>query len=212
MSLFDDIRDYRLKLNNAVDNPDILADMSELNWNEPKMKKGLERCDEADELIKKQLNEYGEQHAATAVYDTLRDSVNKIYIRTLKVARIVLEDNEKAQTALMLRGKRKRSQSGWLEQATTFYDNLFKNPEMLTKMEEYSYTKEKLETEQARISEVEAAAAKQKNETGDAQAATDKRDARMEELDKFMSEFVAFARIALDEDPQRLEKLGIIIK
>lgn len=49
----------------------------------------------------------------------------------------------------------------------------------------------------------------QTHEKGDAQRATVACDAAMDALDEWMSDFVEMAHIALEDDEQRLEYLGI---
>ena len=45
-----------------------------------------------------------------------------------------------------------------------------------------------------------------------AQEATKKKDAAFAKMDNWMSEFYAFARIALEDQPQLLEALGKVVK
>ncbi len=50
----------------------------------------------------------------------------------------------------------------------------------------------------------------QGKERGDAQIATQARDAAMDALDQWVSDFIAIARLALEEEPQALEKMGVV--
>ena len=100
--------------------------------------------------------------------------------------------------------------SGWLSQARQFYLNALADSETLTKLGAYGITQAKLEAGQLLHGQVETANAAQEKEKGDAQQATKDRDAAMDSLDEWMSDFVAIARIALEEKPQFLEKLGIM--
>lgn len=52
----------------------------------------------------------------------------------------------------------------------------------------------------------------QKKETGEAQAATQRRDKKIDELAKWVSDLRAVVKVALAGDPQQLEKLGILAR
>jgi len=156
----------------------------------------------------KQKKEYGEQYEATETVRNAWNVADQAYAKTLKIARIALRDNVKAQNALGLSGERKRSLSGWLEQAGRLYQNLLDDAEFVAAMTVYGYSQEKLETEQALVNAVREANMSQEKEKGEARDATEKRDAKLDAMDRWMADFKAIALIALGDNPQWLDKLG----
>jgi hypothetical protein len=57
---------------------------------------------------------------------------------------------------------------------------------------------------------VETANLVQTKEKGESQNATKVRDAAVDSLSAWLSDFIAISRIALEEEPQLLESLGIL--
>lgn len=112
----------------------------------------------------------------------------------------------------MLFGRRKQSLSGWLEQAQVFYANITNDDAMINALTEYGYTAAKLKDEFDFLNQVIAKNDNQKRETGEAQAATQARDKKLDELAKWVSDLRAVAKVALAEDLQQLEKLGILAR
>lgn len=156
--------------------------------------------------------EYGEQIAATAELNESRKKAKQLYMKTLKIARVALKEKVKADKAVMLYGARKRSFSGWFEQAQAFYANLICDDEFMATLSAYGYSPEKLEQEFAFINKVFAKHLIQKKETGEAREATIIRDNALDDLIAWISDFKAVAKVAFAENPQQLEKLGIVIK
>ena len=125
------------------------------------------------------------------------------------MARIALAGNPKAEAALLLRGRRKQSLAGWLDQATTFYINLLNDPDLSQQMVEYGYDSAKLEAEANLIRVVAGANTAQKQNKGSARQATDRRNAKLAELEAWLSNFRSIIRVALEDHPAWLKKLGM---
>lgn len=80
----------------------------------------------------------------------------------------------------------------------------------MSKLAEEGITPAKLTAGKALVDSVEALSVAQAKERGEAQDATQARDTALDELDEWMSDFLAIAHVALEDQPQLLEKLGII--
>jgi hypothetical protein len=72
-------------------------------------------------------------------------------------------------------------------------------------------TREKLEKGYELVQEFQTRANKKSVEATEAQKATMLRNEAMEELDQWISDYIAICRIALEDDPQELEQLGIVM-
>jgi hypothetical protein len=72
-------------------------------------------------------------------------------------------------------------------------------------------TREKLEEGYKLVQEFQTRANKKSVEATEAQKATMLRNEAMEELDQWISDYIAIWRIALEDDPQELEQLGIVM-
>jgi len=212
MSIADKLLNYGILINNAITDVEIANALTTYGYNSEKLNRGKSLLEELDVLVKKQIREYGEQFEATDNVNNLWKTANHNYMKTLKIARIVFKQNQVAHTALLLGGLRKISLSGWLHQAQTFYRNLEENADFQASLAQYSYTSEKLASEKALIDDLENAKNAQAKEKGEAQQATLDRDKKLDELDEWISEFTVIAKIALEDNPQWLEKLGIVEK
>ncbi|WP_109831710.1 hypothetical protein [Reichenbachiella versicolor] len=157
-----------------------------------------------------QKKEYGDQYDATDALDTARQAANAIYNRHLKIARIALKDHRGAWESLQLKGRRKSTYSGWLEQVSIFYQNISQDEGIATTLLEFGITADAISDMIAKVKDIEVKTGIQKHEMGEAQEATVLRDQALEELLDKMSDFIGIAKIALEEDPQLLEALGIV--
>ena len=107
----------RTLLQNARNDAEILEAVKVYGYDEKRLDTGIGLLIETEDLILKQKKEYGEQYQATEDLGKAWDAADKAYMKTLKIARLVFQDNPKASASLKLWGDRKQSVQGWLEQA-----------------------------------------------------------------------------------------------
>jgi hypothetical protein len=139
-----------------------------------------------------------------------RSLANKIYIKHVKLARIGLKGDRGAAESLQLSEDRKNSISGWLKQADAFYANAPESPKVLEALAEFGITKQKLKAAAKLVEDVQTKHNIQLKEKGEAQTATQLRDEALDALQEWMGDFISVARIALEDQPQYLEMLGVV--
>jgi hypothetical protein len=210
VSLEDRLHAADLAIGGALADADVQSHLSAFNWDAQRIQQGKALYNTAQQLVQKQRAEYGDQYNATEALNAVWKEADAAYMRYLKVARVALKNDTGAWQKLDLNGERKQTLSGWLKQARQFYAGALGDATLLTKLGECGITLAKLTAGSAQVDSVEAASVTQAKERGEAQDATKARDAALESLDDWMSDFIAIARVALEDQPQLLEKLGII--
>lgn len=204
----DRLQAAQMAIDNALADAEIKAELALFGYDEAKLLAGQTLHAETAALFRQQDIEYGEQFAATADFHEKWEAARVAYGRSLKVARIAFKDDDKAQRALRLSGDRKNSFSGWFKQADTFYQNLLASPDAIAAIGTFGYDQIKLQAEADLVTAANDANNTQQQEIGDAQDTTKARDAKLDALDNWMSDFRGIAEVALAERPQLLEKLG----
>lgn len=202
----------QLALSNARTDPALSGPLADFGYDAARLDAGWALYTAAATAQQRQSQEYGEQYSASDAFTMAWEAAQADYSRYLKIARITLKGERGANAALGLDGVRKKSWAGWLAQARQFYTNALADATALTALARFGVSQEKLAAGQALVDGAEALAAAQKKETGEAQQATQERDAALESLDEWLDDFLAIARIALEEQPQALEKMGILVR
>ncbi len=197
-------------ISNAMVHEEVSALLGEYLYTEKKLQAGNAIRLNAHNKQQAKNSEYAEKEDATKILDELKMKAHKYMMKQVKVARVALDGNLGLYKKLMLNGTRKATYTGWLKQSEIFYSQALSNADALKLLAEYGITRPKLEAGQKMVDDVNRAYKKQHSEDAEAQNATKERDAAIEELDEWMSKFIAVARVALDEHPQYLEMLGVI--
>lgn len=199
----------RLGVQNAQAVPEIGSALALFGFDATRIQAGADLLASAETLQAAQVQEYGEQYQATAVLNEARAEADKLFNLHRRLARLALRDDPEVQKALLLHEPRKRALDSWLGQAGVFYKNVLGNSEVLAALAGYNVVEAQLVAGQTAVVNVANLNAVQEQEKSDAQKATKARDAALDALDDWYTEFRELALIALEDDPQQLEALGL---
>ena len=200
----------RLAIGNALNTPYIAQALAQFGYDSVKLKQGESLMQTAEKQFANRKKEYGEQYAATDALQASYDQAQALYMKHVKLARVALKEKTHLWEPLQLQGERKKSLSGWLAQAGVFYGNALTLEEIKGQLATLNIDEAALTQGKAQVDQVAEALAVQKKEIGKAQAATEAKDRAMDAMDGWMSDFRAVVRIALEDEPQYLEALGIL--
>ncbi len=192
-------------IENAMAHPEILAKLSVFGYDLKTLRRGKATCEKVSLLQMIQQEKYSFQYDAT---DTLNDQfevAQKVYDKHMKLARVAFEGKRGMLEKLQLNGPRKKGQ-GWVVQAMAFYGRATEIEEIMTV---HGVPADVLNQAKAMVEALSTLRQQQLQKMGEAQSATHKRDMAIKAMDKWMGSFRRVARVALEEDPQLLEVLGI---
>ena len=207
LSIDEQLLAAEVAIDGSLIDPAIVTAVSPLGYTLIRLQSARALCDDIRTLISVQKHEYGEQYAATEATYAAWDAARSVYNITMQIARIAFKTDTQAQNSLMLTGRRKQSISGWVEQASVFYENLLGHANFMTAMAAFGYDQVRLEAEFALVTAVHTANTAQEHEKGDAQTATIARDVKLDELNEWLADYKVIATIALAATPQKLEGL-----
>ncbi|NIM11977.1 MAG: hypothetical protein GTO45_07655 [Candidatus Aminicenantes bacterium] len=210
--LEEELRRDRVALDNTLEDPSLQGPFASYGLQLERIQGFRVVWTNAESTFHKQLSAYERQFEATRFLADIRRRAGDELTRLSEVARIALKGNVDALQALGLKGKRSKGLGKWIQQAKHFYNNALASPTILEAFARYNVTPEDLQNGLQMILEVETADTRQERAKGDAQKATEVRDAAFKELRECMSEFYRIAKLAFADDRQQLEKLGIVAK
>jgi hypothetical protein len=199
----------QLAINNTIADPDLSAALAVYGYTAERMRQGAALRDTARGLYQRQKGEYGNLLSAGDALEVARRQAKDTYMRHVKVARVALKADRGALQALNLAAQRRRFLSGWLAQAQQFYANALVERTILDRLAPFGITPVLLAKGQSQIDAVAASDAARQQRQGAAQHSTKARDAAIATMDAWMSDFVKIARVALQDRPQLLEKIGV---
>jgi len=202
----------RLRIINSIEDDSVQQHVSKMGYTLERLEHGRILLITSIQLCEKFDKEYGEVRSAFDQRDSAQDEADHLYNGFFTVARVAFKKNMAASITLKLNERAPRTHSAWLNRTRSFYKNLLANEKWMLAMAEFNLSEEQLTEGLKQVEKVESYVDVIMREKGDAQNATKERDAKLEELSEWINDYESIARIALKEQAQLLEKLGIIVK
>jgi len=200
---------HRVMLYNAKNTSTITKRMASFGYNGNKMLKGITLLDDVLQAQSTKDIQYGAQKSATDALNTEWNTFKKTYNEHVALARIAFKEDNGAYSTLNLDESRQATIGAWLTQAASFYQQL---SAYATDIARFDISPEDIQAAQAKIQALKNLRDTQMQRKGEAQDATEQRNETMKALDEWMTEFRQIARIAMKDNPQLLETLGMVVK
>lgn len=193
----------------ALQDNDILRQLAKLGYDAKMLREGEKLGNAFGELMQKHEEAQRGAKAATRNLHSAQQELQHTYMRHLSQSRIIFKDQPEFREELRLDGPRKKSLDKWLKQCKDFY---YHAPAHLDVLEKYNISGSEITAMQTLLGEIINLYTQQKQAHGKAQVLTQQKQEMAVVVEQWYRKFIRVARIALDEQPQQLEILGVVVK
>lgn len=199
-------------LTNAKAQPEIASAMEESGYGPDEIAEGEAILKETQTVFTGNRTEDTEASDAYDEFDALKNNIEKQYKVHRKKAKIVFKNDPVTLQKLDIHKPEPDAYISWVDSLETFYGAITASEEIQAQLNRLKLTAEKVQQAAALIPQMKTARTKYLKEKGESEDATKAKDAAFAKLNSWMSDFYAVARIALEDNPQLLEALGITVK
>ena len=168
---------------------------------------------ETSALIFKNEQEHAGWKAASETFNDTLESARKKLSKIRQFLKFWYDANSPEAIEMGLYNNKIIKYADFKKTAQNFYTVLLSKDEVLTKLLPFGYTTESIKVQEDEVSALDLLRNKREQESGDAQYATQERNAKLDELEECVAEIVRLARLIFqDEEAQYLEKLGVMVR
>ena len=206
------LEQYRVAFENIGNQTEIATIMADFGYNETLLTEGktlLTKTRQAFDFNKKEDDETTEAYKN---FTELKENLAKTYTLHRKKGKVIFRKEPTTLNKLALTGSLPTAYIKWLETVKKFYTVAAADSDIQSKLVRLKITTEEINGTIQLITNLELARAEYLREKGESQDSTKSKDKAFGEIDDWMSEFYAVAKIALEDNPQLLESLGIFVR
>jgi hypothetical protein len=203
------LEECRIMTVNAAD-PTISSALLPYGYNSKRIQSGIELYNENALSFQIQKKEYTEQYDATNAFVSAFETNRKAFSNYCKIARIAFRNKIEGMSLIPVNTKIV-VYSEWKIPASAFFNGILSSEILCEEMAKFGVSSEMLNNEINNLSSLELLSQKRFIEEGEAQTATENRNRKFNQLRQYCSDLRTIAKIALDDNPQQLEKMGISI-
>jgi hypothetical protein len=201
-----------MALTNSQNKEEIATILAEYTYGTEKVAEGKAIYDETVIIWKQNKIESDEQSQAYAIFSGLYEELEKTYSSLRKRAKIIFRKDEETLKQLSITGSKPKTYAKFVVACEKLYEELKSEEALLTKLAPMKVTKKTINDGIKLIGDVKDARYSYHKEKSENQQATIDKDNALTKLDDWMDDFFAVAKIALEDEPQFLEALGITVR
>lgn len=203
---------YRIALTNAKEQPIISKSLAAHGYGDAMISEGVSLYNLTMKFYNFNKREDEETDHAFEKFDNLRDALAETYSEHRKKAKITFDIEPLILKELDLRDAMPETYLEWMVTVKKFYSKFSESTQLQARIATLGVTSDVLKKLHADVIEVEYLRAQYVREDGESQNATQKKNIVFLQFDEWMSKFYKIARIALKDQPQLLEALGILVR
>lgn len=207
-----DFLHYGSIFENIKNNEILKTELAEYGYDEVELAKGKALYDTAAQKIDANKTETTEEKLAYDKFSQKFEELKKAYTTDRKKTKIIYKEDERILSALGVKGVASLRINQILDNADTLYKQLKSNEDLRKPLERLKINEGYLDTQIALLEEVKTLYQAYTKEKGESQQATKDKDQALANLEKWVREFYAIAKIALEDKPQLLESVSKFVK
>jgi hypothetical protein len=205
------LENYRVLIFNSR-KPEITPLIETLGVDSAYLDSGEILYNEVLRLSEKQKKEQQEESLAYDKFYELKGVCAATNKRNRKLIKMASRSDKDLQNRIKINVPTERRIEEWIQQTLQFNNLILNESDFLNSISKFGITSEKLTKEKADLESLKSLRNEAMSEKGQAQEATRLRNTKMEALEDYCYELKTIATIALEEQSQLLEELGIIVR
>jgi hypothetical protein len=205
------LNDSREIIFRAYELEDIKTRMLNRGYNEERFLIGREKYTNAYDALEEWKTAYAEQLGATDEFSKAKKEAYRLYSDIVLLGRYALGENKELREKLEIDVKLVPCFNRWTAHAMRFYTKAKQSEPALKLLSEYNITVEKLDLGKQLISVAREKETIRDDKKGIAQCLTAKKNEALKILREWLATFKAMCRIEFKNEPQALERLGILV-
>ncbi len=206
------LQDYGILFDNLKTQEIIKKELAEYGYDDAEVAKGEALYNKAKQLYMLKIKEEQQQTTAYAVFTDKFEELIKVFCKDRKKAKIVYKDKLDVLTNLRIKDNIPRRMANTMDSINIFYETLNDDAALRAPLARLKFTDEVLAEHIALFQETQKAYSAYTEEKGETQDATKAKNKAIHELEEWVSEFFSIAKIALEDHPQLLESLAKFVR
>src|SRR5690606_10091201 len=206
------IQNYGVLFSNIKKDTVLAAELAEYGYDTTTIQQGEALYNTLIEKYNANKTESAEETTAYAVFDAVLESTLAIYSTDRKKAKIVFKDQPDVLKNLHVNGIAPVRNAALIDTMRLFYETLNTNTQLLNALQRLKITADHVNQQLTNIANTQNAYAAYIQVKVEGQQATQDKAKAVDAVTKWVSEFYAVAKIALDDQPQLLERVAKLVR
>ena len=202
----------RIALTNAQTHPEIQPALEAYGMDAAKIAEGLGVYNNAKEVWERNKTEDAESKIASNSYKASYNQLQALFKRHRDQVLIFFKKNPDVLSSLGVKGRFPAKYNEFFDKVKMFYGTIQKNATIQAEMDKIKITSDVVTDCLSKLDTLLAERANYDKELGESQDVTKSKNAALLALKEWMDDFDAIAKVALYDQPQLLEVLGIFVR